>query len=134
MVCCGEGVCVHMYVPVCLLLICTPSAPNSQPLRKVQEVPAATQLDQYLYRLRTRHLSQIAEAALALKLGHGELRPFLEQAEDWLVRLRALADEVAHGGRGCDRTLLPVCTTGRVRTQISGLASSMALLLEAEAV
>lgn len=79
--------------------------PNSQPLRSVQEVPAATHLDQYLYRLRTRHLSQIAEAALALKLGHCELSLFLEQAEDWLLRLRALADEVANWAGG---TFLPV--------------------------
>uniref|UniRef100_A0A8C4MCL3 Dysferlin n=1 Tax=Equus asinus asinus TaxID=83772 RepID=A0A8C4MCL3_EQUAS len=42
----------------------------SQPLCNVQETPSATHLDQYLYRLRTRHLSQISEAALALKLGH----------------------------------------------------------------
>lgn len=42
-----------------------------------------------------RHLSQIVEAAQALKLGHSELPAALEQAEDWLLRLRALADEVA---------------------------------------
>uniref|UniRef100_A0A452VCC0 Dysferlin n=1 Tax=Ursus maritimus TaxID=29073 RepID=A0A452VCC0_URSMA len=53
--------------------------------------PSATHLDQYLHRLRSRHLSQIAEAALALKLGHGGLPAALEQAEDWLLRLRALA-------------------------------------------
>uniref|UniRef100_A0A8C4M876 Dysferlin n=1 Tax=Equus asinus asinus TaxID=83772 RepID=A0A8C4M876_EQUAS len=65
----------------------------SQPLCNVQETPSATHLDQYLYRLRTRHLSQISEAALALKLGHSELPAALEQAEDWLLRLRALAEE-----------------------------------------
>ncbi|XP_046517578.1 dysferlin isoform X1 [Equus quagga] len=65
----------------------------SQPLCNVQETPSATHLDQYLYRLRTRHLSQISEAALALKLGHSELPATLEQAEDWLLRLRALAEE-----------------------------------------
>ncbi|XP_032147669.1 dysferlin isoform X26 [Sapajus apella] len=65
----------------------------SQPLGDVHETPSATHLDQYLYRLRTRHLSQIAEAALALKLGHNELPGALEQAEDWLLRLRALAEE-----------------------------------------
>ncbi|KAF6103101.1 dysferlin [Phyllostomus discolor] len=56
-------------------------------------MPSATYLDQYLYKLRTRHLTQITEAALALKLGHCELPATLEQAEDWLLRLRALADE-----------------------------------------
>ncbi|TKC36060.1 hypothetical protein EI555_006188 [Monodon monoceros] len=65
----------------------------SQPLGNVQETPFATHLDHYLYRLRTRHLSQITEAAQALKLGHSELPTALEQAEDWLLRLRALADE-----------------------------------------
>ncbi|EPY87379.1 dysferlin isoform 14 [Camelus ferus] len=65
----------------------------SQPLGNVQETPSATHLDQYLYQLRTRHLSQITEAAQALKLGHSELTTTLEQAEDWLLRLRALADE-----------------------------------------
>ncbi|XP_037592064.1 dysferlin isoform X26 [Cebus imitator] len=65
----------------------------SQPLGDVHETPSATHLDQYLYRLRTRHLSQIAEAALALKLGHNELPGALEQAEDWLLRLHALAEE-----------------------------------------
>uniref|UniRef100_A0A452VC63 Dysferlin n=1 Tax=Ursus maritimus TaxID=29073 RepID=A0A452VC63_URSMA len=63
----------------------------SQPLGDVHETPSATHLDQYLHRLRSRHLSQIAEAALALKLGHGGLPAALEQAEDWLLRLRALA-------------------------------------------
>ncbi|XP_072623005.1 dysferlin isoform X21 [Vulpes vulpes] len=65
----------------------------SQPLGNVQEIPSATHLDWHLYRLRTRHLGQITEAALALKLGHGKLPAALEQAEDWLLRLRALADE-----------------------------------------
>ncbi|XP_078205192.1 dysferlin isoform X43 [Callithrix jacchus] len=65
----------------------------SQPLGDVHETPSATHLDQYLYRLRTRHLNQIAEAALALKLGHNEFPGALEQVEDWLLRLRALAEE-----------------------------------------
>ncbi|KAF3826686.1 hypothetical protein GH733_009211 [Mirounga leonina] len=65
----------------------------SQPLGNVHKIPSATHLDQYLYRLRSRHLSQITEAALALKLGHSGLPAALEQAEDWLLRLRALAEE-----------------------------------------
>lgn len=101
------GACAHvcMCVHVCartwvctgfLLIRHIPPVPHSQPLRNVQETPSATNLDQYLYKLRTRHLSQITEAALALKLGHCELPATLEQAEDWLLRLRALADEVAN--------------------------------------
>uniref|UniRef100_A0A673T7Q7 Dysferlin n=1 Tax=Suricata suricatta TaxID=37032 RepID=A0A673T7Q7_SURSU len=65
----------------------------SQPLGDIQETPSATHLDQYLYRLRRRHLGQITEVALALKLGRSELPAALEQAEDWLLRLRALAEE-----------------------------------------
>lgn len=80
------------------------SVAHSQPLGDVHETPSATHLDQYLHRLRSRHLSQIAEAALALKLGHGGLPAALEQAEDWLLRLRALAEEVGNPA-GC----LPSC-------------------------
>ncbi|GAB1290996.1 Dysferlin [Apodemus speciosus] len=65
----------------------------SQPLCDIHEIPSATHLDQYLFRLRTRHLSQIKEAALALKLGPSELPAALEQAEDWLLHLRVLAEE-----------------------------------------
>ncbi|XP_012860210.1 dysferlin [Echinops telfairi] len=65
----------------------------SQPLSDVRQIPSATHLDQYLYQLRTRHLKQITEAALALKLSLRELPAALEQAEDWLLRLRALAEE-----------------------------------------
>lgn len=89
-VCPGPGECwalAHQANPV--------SVRHSQPLGDVQEKPSATHLDQYLYQLRTRHLTQITEAAQALKLGHSELPAALEQAEDWLLRLRALADEVA---------------------------------------
>lgn len=98
-VCPGPGECwalAHQANPV--------SVCHSQPLGDVQEMPSATHLDQYLYQLRTRHLSQITEAAQALKLGHSELPAALEQAEDWLLRLRALADEVADPAR-----CLPSC-------------------------
>lgn len=96
--------CVHVcaWTWVCtgfLLIRHIPPAPHSQPLRSVQETPSATYLDQYLYKLRTRHLSQITEAALALKLGHCDVPATLEQAEDWLLRLRALADEVANSAK-----------------------------------
>uniref|UniRef100_A0A8C0X510 C2 domain-containing protein n=1 Tax=Castor canadensis TaxID=51338 RepID=A0A8C0X510_CASCN len=50
----------------------------SQPLSGVHETPSATHLDQYLFRLRTRHLSQITEAALAVKLGQSELPAALD--------------------------------------------------------
>lgn len=81
---------------VCGALVNKPIPPvsHSQPLCDIHEIPSATHLDQYLFRLRTCHLNQIKEAALALKLGHSELPAALEQAEDWLLRLRALAEEV----------------------------------------
>lgn len=98
-----------MCVYTCVHRVCVPrpegvlapahwehSVSCSQPLSNVLETPSATYLDQYLFRLRTRHLSQIAEAALAVKLGHSELSTALEQAEDWLLRLRALAEEVVN--------------------------------------
>ncbi|XP_078005385.1 dysferlin isoform X6 [Phascolarctos cinereus] len=67
----------------------------SQPLVDVREKPAATHLDHYLYRLRTSNLTQIMHAALELKHASAcdDLTVALEQAEDWLLRLRALADE-----------------------------------------
>lgn len=73
-----------------------PPVSRSQPLCDIHEIPSATHLDQYLFRLRTRHLSQIREAALALKLGRSGLPTALEQAEDWLLHLRALAEEVVN--------------------------------------
>lgn len=84
---------------VCVLGSSCLSVPHSQPLGDVHEIPSATHLDQYLYRLRSRHLNQMTEAALALKLGHSGLPAALEQAEDWLLRLRALAEEVGGPGR-----------------------------------
>uniref|UniRef100_A0A4X2M035 Dysferlin n=1 Tax=Vombatus ursinus TaxID=29139 RepID=A0A4X2M035_VOMUR len=67
----------------------------SQPLVDVREKPSATHLDHYLYRLRTSNLTQIMHAALELKhaSARDDLTVALEQAEDWLLRLRALADE-----------------------------------------
>lgn len=100
LICVFMHVCAWTWVCTGLLLIrYIPSVPHSQPLSNVQERPSATYLDQYLYKLRTRHLNQITEAALDLKLGHYELPAILEQAEDWLLRLRTLADEVAHPAR-----------------------------------
>ncbi|XP_068923443.1 dysferlin [Petaurus breviceps papuanus] len=67
----------------------------SQPLVDVREKASATHLDHYLYRLRTSNLTQIMHAALELKhaSAHEDLMVALEQAEDWLLRLRALAEE-----------------------------------------
>lgn len=98
------GLCTDMSELGCALAPCSSgtsrlSVSYSQSLGNVQEIPSATHLDQYLYKLRTRHLNQITEAALTLKLGHCELSATLEQAEDWLQRLRALADEVANPER-----------------------------------
>lgn len=97
------GLCTYVCTRMCVaaLSACSPGTSrlcvsHSQSLRNVQELPSATHLDQYLYKLRTRHLSQITEAALALKLSRCELPATLEQAEDWLLRLRALAEEVGN--------------------------------------
>ena len=73
-----------------------PPVSHSQPLCDIHEIPSATHLDQSLFRLRPRHLTQIKEAALAVKLGHSELPAALEQAEDWLLHLRVLAEEVGN--------------------------------------
>ena len=100
------------------------SVRHSQPLGDVQEMPSATHLDHYLYQLRTRPLSQITEAAQALKLGHSELPAALEQAEDWLLRLRALADEVADPGR-----CLPSCLGCQSWEGQGDVWSKLALLL-----
>uniref|UniRef100_A0A8D3DNQ2 Dysferlin, limb girdle muscular dystrophy 2B (autosomal recessive) n=1 Tax=Scophthalmus maximus TaxID=52904 RepID=A0A8D3DNQ2_SCOMX len=53
-----------------------------------------TPLDRSLRHVRTLHLQQISEAALALKDGEAtELSTVLEQAEDWANRLRTMAEE-----------------------------------------
>ncbi|XP_010181178.1 PREDICTED: dysferlin-like, partial [Mesitornis unicolor] len=55
--------------------------------------PCSTHLDQNLYRFRSAHLEQIVTAALKLKHEDSSLAAALEQAEDWLCRLRAMAEE-----------------------------------------
>uniref|UniRef100_A0A5F8GS56 Dysferlin n=1 Tax=Monodelphis domestica TaxID=13616 RepID=A0A5F8GS56_MONDO len=67
----------------------------SRPLVDVRDKPSATHLDHYLHRLRTNHLSQITHAALELKHAGAceDLTAALEQAEEWLLRLRTLAEE-----------------------------------------
>ncbi|XP_041041967.1 dysferlin isoform X1 [Carcharodon carcharias] len=66
----------------------------SQPLPNVLEIPSATCLDGHIYRFRTTNLQQIIQAAENLKHEEGlELQQTLDQAEDWLVRLKTMAEE-----------------------------------------
>uniref|UniRef100_A0A8C8RW14 Dysferlin n=1 Tax=Pelusios castaneus TaxID=367368 RepID=A0A8C8RW14_9SAUR len=65
----------------------------SQPLDGVTEKIASTHLDQYLYRFRSTNLNQIVQAALNLKHEDSDLQTVLDQAEDWLLRLKAMAEE-----------------------------------------
>ncbi|KAF1465423.1 Dysferlin, partial [Pygoscelis antarcticus] len=55
--------------------------------------PASTHLDQNMYRFRSTNLEQIVKAALKLKHDDSSLLVALEQAEDWLSRLKAMAEE-----------------------------------------
>ncbi|KFM02616.1 Dysferlin, partial [Aptenodytes forsteri] len=54
---------------------------------------ASTHLDQNMYRFRSTNLEQIVKAALKLKHDDSSLLVALEQAEDWLSRLKAMAEE-----------------------------------------
>ncbi|XP_064420959.1 dysferlin [Latimeria chalumnae] len=65
----------------------------SQTLPDLQQEPCATCLDHNLYRFRQTNLSQIVHAALKLKHEESELQTVLDQAEDWLTRLKSMADE-----------------------------------------
>uniref|UniRef100_A0A8D2Q8W8 Dysferlin n=1 Tax=Varanus komodoensis TaxID=61221 RepID=A0A8D2Q8W8_VARKO len=65
----------------------------SQPLVDVTQKPASTHLDQYLYRFRTTNLGQIVQAAERLKHEDADPQMVLDQAEDWLARLRSMAEE-----------------------------------------
>lgn len=47
-----------------------------------------------MYRFRSTNLEQIVKAALKLKHEDSSLLAALEQAEDWLSRLKAMAEEV----------------------------------------
>ena len=47
-----------------------------------------------MYRFRSTNLAQIVKAALKLKHEDSSLLAALEQAEDWLSRLKAMAEEV----------------------------------------
>ncbi|XP_060691971.1 dysferlin isoform X2 [Hemiscyllium ocellatum] len=66
----------------------------SLPLPKVPEIPSATCLDNHIYRFRTTNLLQITQAAEKLKHEDSpDLQLTLDQAEDWLVRLKSMAEE-----------------------------------------
>ncbi|XP_060103205.1 dysferlin [Heteronotia binoei] len=65
----------------------------SQPLENVTRKATSTHLDQYLYHFRTTNLNQIAQAALRLKHEDSDLQMVLDQAEDWLSRLKSMAEE-----------------------------------------
>ncbi|XP_016160730.1 PREDICTED: dysferlin isoform X4 [Ficedula albicollis] len=54
---------------------------------------SSTHLDQNLFRFRSTHLEQILKVALRLKHENSGLSQILDQAEDWLCRLRAMAEE-----------------------------------------
>ncbi|NXA75801.1 DYSF protein, partial [Thryothorus ludovicianus] len=54
---------------------------------------SSTHLDQNLFRFRSSHLEQILKVALRLKHENSDLSLILDQAEDWLCRLRAMAEE-----------------------------------------
>uniref|UniRef100_A0A8B9ZGF3 Dysferlin n=1 Tax=Anas platyrhynchos TaxID=8839 RepID=A0A8B9ZGF3_ANAPL len=63
------------------------------PLPDVLGKPASTHLDQNMYRFRSTNLEQVVQAALKLKHEDLSLPAVLEQAEDWLCRLKAMAEE-----------------------------------------
>ncbi|KAJ6658561.1 hypothetical protein lerEdw1_019949 [Lerista edwardsae] len=65
----------------------------SQPLVDVARKPDSTHLDQYLHRFRTTNLNQMVQAALRLKHEDSDLQMVLDQAEDWVSRLKSLAEE-----------------------------------------
>ncbi|KAM6441107.1 dysferlin isoform 3-T3 [Liasis olivaceus] len=66
---------------------------GSQPLVDVTQKPNSTHLDQYLYRFRTTNLNQMVQAALKLKHEDSDLQTILDQAEDWLSRLKSMVEE-----------------------------------------
>ncbi|KAL2311243.1 hypothetical protein Nmel_002936 [Mimus melanotis] len=62
-------------------------------LPNVLEKASSTHLDQNLFRFRSTHLEQILKVALRLKHENSGLSQILDQAEDWLCRLQAMAEE-----------------------------------------
>uniref|UniRef100_A0A8C5JN93 Dysferlin n=1 Tax=Junco hyemalis TaxID=40217 RepID=A0A8C5JN93_JUNHY len=70
-----------------------PAYPCSLKLPDVLGRASSTHLDQNLFRFRSTHLEQILKVALRLKHENSGLSQILDQAEDWLCRLRAMAEE-----------------------------------------
>uniref|UniRef100_A0A8C3V872 Dysferlin n=1 Tax=Catharus ustulatus TaxID=91951 RepID=A0A8C3V872_CATUS len=62
-------------------------------LPDVLAMASSTHLDQNLFRFRSTHLEQILKVALRLKHDNSSLSQILDQAEDWLCRLRDMAEE-----------------------------------------
>nr|XP_020479932.1 dysferlin isoform X3 [Monopterus albus] len=66
----------------------------SEELPSIDQWQCSTPLDRSLRHIRILHLQQIVAAALALKHGPAtELSTVLEQAEDWVNRLKTMAEE-----------------------------------------
>ncbi|KAM9331380.1 dysferlin [Gastrophryne carolinensis] len=65
----------------------------SHPLPDIPNLPGTTHLDLYLFRFRKTNLNQIIHSALKIKHEESELTNVLEQSEDWLQRLKAMAEE-----------------------------------------
>ncbi|KAI6069764.1 Dysferlin isoform x1 [Aix galericulata] len=78
---------------LCAQLLDDIIADCSVPLPDVLGKPASTHLDQNMYRFRSTNLEQVVQAALKLKHEDLSLPAVLEQAEDWLCRLKAMAEE-----------------------------------------
>ncbi|XP_043099944.1 dysferlin isoform X8 [Puntigrus tetrazona] len=70
------------------------TADCSEELPELDKWPCVTALDKALRNLRKINMQQIVQAAQALKHGpETELSAVLEQAEDWIQRLRQLSEE-----------------------------------------
>ncbi|XP_077334191.1 dysferlin isoform X5 [Lithobates pipiens] len=64
-----------------------------QELPDIPSMSGTTHLDLYLFNSRTTNLSEIIRTASMLKYEEHEYTDILEQAEDWLQRLKAIAEE-----------------------------------------
>ncbi|XP_063781358.1 dysferlin isoform X3 [Pseudophryne corroboree] len=65
----------------------------SHPLPDIPSITGTTHLDLYLFRFRRTNLDQIIQCAQKLKMEECDLMDVIEQAEDWLLRLKAMAEE-----------------------------------------
>ena len=75
--------------------------PSSEELPQIESWPCVTALDKALRNMRKVNLQQIVETAMSLKHGAAtDPSMVLEQAEDWALRLRGLAEEVSGARMG----------------------------------